>query len=703
MTITLSNSNPVEYAGNGSAVAFSYPWKISASTDLLVGFIVNGVYTLQSSGTYTVAGVGNNGGGSITFFIAPPLNTTVDLRTQTPETQTTEFANLAAYLPENSTNTADRTVRQLQDLTRQTYTFGIHGPDQEFTAWPTLPVASVRAGFSLVFDTNGLPALGTAASAGTITGTIIANLLNLITGIAPTADKIRTPAEIAAAVTPANYAYAVLNPFRYGADGAGGANDANALIAVQNVLAQIPTGTKQWTDGLAAAGFPQSKPEATAGLAPLNYSKFPSPWKDISRFVPDNLGTNDYSVQLNAAFSAEKNIIIPEGTYLFGPALGTPITLRAGQTVTGGGRGTPALATTIIKVTSTTVQPFATANGSSGTGGLVLSNFCITGPGSGTSTTVALDFVSCFQASLEKMLIIGFLTGWNLRQGISSNSSFLNSSTDSLIVGNATNIAASLNSNRLTLRNTSFGAGGAASTTGLKVYDSLGLSIYGGDCEGCSLVAVDLDNTVGGVIGNHLISGVDFEANTSSQGDIRIGNTGSVSTVEINASSFSPGGSNPYPINVQRCDGLAIAHSKLLAGYATGIINVGVSLTNLAIISSPTFFAGGSAVAGMVLSTTGAKAVGHSAAPITLVNSNSIVTAGKRAEIFTAAGNITGLALNAGTSPGQQFTMINEVNFTFTMAAAGTSLVSTGVGCVVPALSQKTFYWDAVRSLWVPN
>src|SRR5262245_35324236 len=57
--------------------------------------------------------------------------------------------------------------------------------------------------------------------------------------------------------------------------------------------------------------FPQTTPESAAGLTPTNLSKFPSPWKDISRFVPDNQGNNDYSAQLTAAFAAEKNIIIP--------------------------------------------------------------------------------------------------------------------------------------------------------------------------------------------------------------------------------------------------------------------------------------------------------------------------------------------------------------------------------------------------------
>jgi len=163
VTIALTNSNPVQYAGNGSAVTFSYPWKISAATDLIVGFISGGVYTQQTVG-FTVSGVGNNGGGAVTFSSAPANGTTVDLRTVTPQVQPTEFANSSAYLPENSTNAMDRVTRALQDLTRLTYTFGIHGPDQETTAWPALPGASGRAGNALVFDANGLPVIGALTS-----------------------------------------------------------------------------------------------------------------------------------------------------------------------------------------------------------------------------------------------------------------------------------------------------------------------------------------------------------------------------------------------------------------------------------------------------------------------------------------------------------------------------------------------------------
>src|SRR5215469_3971852 len=95
MTILLSSSNPVQRAGNGSAVHFPFPWKISAATDLIVGFITASGYARQTSGySISASSLGNNAGGAIIFSTAPPVGTTVDIRTQTPLTQATEFADL---------------------------------------------------------------------------------------------------------------------------------------------------------------------------------------------------------------------------------------------------------------------------------------------------------------------------------------------------------------------------------------------------------------------------------------------------------------------------------------------------------------------------------------------------------------------------------------------------------------------------------
>lgn len=61
--------------------------------------------------------------------------------------------------------------------------------------------------------------------------------------------------------------------------------------------------------------------EIAAGKTPVNYARFPSPWKDISRYVSDNTGAFDVTTQFNDALGAEKNIIIPEGTYLISGSL----------------------------------------------------------------------------------------------------------------------------------------------------------------------------------------------------------------------------------------------------------------------------------------------------------------------------------------------------------------------------------------------
>lgn len=75
--------------------------------------------------------------------------------------------------------------------------------------------------------------------------------------------------------------------------------------------------------------------EVAAGTTPINYSKFPSPWKDISRFVTDNTGATDVSAQFANAIAAETNIIVPDGAYNLGT---TGIVLPQDLTFTGSSR-----------------------------------------------------------------------------------------------------------------------------------------------------------------------------------------------------------------------------------------------------------------------------------------------------------------------------------------------------------------------------
>jgi hypothetical protein len=236
-------AQPVQYPGNGSATIFNFPGLITATSDLIVGFIVSGVYT-QQVGTYSIpsAGIGNVGGCQVVFGTAPPVGTTVDLRSLLPETQPTNFGNLGTYSPESNTAAVDRTVRLIQDLYRLTYLFGIHGADIESVPWAALPPPSQRLGMSLVFDpVAGLPTVGQPTSS-VVTQALLAGLLG----------QTQTAAEAAAFVTPSNTNYPVGNVKRYGATGNGATDDSaaiNAAFAVANQIgALISKGTNNFQD-----------------------------------------------------------------------------------------------------------------------------------------------------------------------------------------------------------------------------------------------------------------------------------------------------------------------------------------------------------------------------------------------------------------------------------------------------------------------
>jgi parallel beta-helix repeat protein len=69
---------------------------------------------------------------------------------------------------------------------------------------------------------------------------------------------------------------------------------------------------------------------------------------------------------------------------------------------------------------------------------------------------------------------------------------------------------------------------------------------------------------------------------------------------------------------------------------------------------------------------------------------------------LSAAAAVTGVILPVGTYAGQEVVLINEsaAANTITMAAAGTSNVADGISCVIAGLTQKTFRWNTGTSLW---
>jgi hypothetical protein len=93
MTISSTNTKN-SYSGDGSTVAFSYTFKILDDDDITVILRTNatGAETVQTKTThYSVSGVGNAGGGTITFVSAPATTVTVVLLRNVPLTQTTDY------------------------------------------------------------------------------------------------------------------------------------------------------------------------------------------------------------------------------------------------------------------------------------------------------------------------------------------------------------------------------------------------------------------------------------------------------------------------------------------------------------------------------------------------------------------------------------------------------------------------------------
>lgn len=222
-----------------------------------------------------------------------------------------------------------------------------------------------------------------------------------------------------------------------------------------------------------------------------------------------------------------------------------------------------------------------------GAAGSLVRDLHIVGMGPG-ATRPGLLFNGCHSTVLDRICVRQFGTGVRYAQG--DRSSYLSTVIASQIIcNNSVNIDAQAQTHRLALYQVTFG--GRPAQIGLRVVDSDGLTVYGGDCEGVSLCCVDLDSTrsVAPPNGGHLISGCDFEANTCSEGDIRVGKTQLVRSVQVSNVTVSPGNTDQWFINPQNCDGLLVSGCLIGAGYKSGCwLNGNGRLTNLVALANGT-------------------------------------------------------------------------------------------------------------------
>ena len=152
-TLTIKNS----YNGDGSVTAFNYTFKITNEDDIEV-------ITRTSAGTetvkvlttdYTVSGVGNAGGGTVTFVTAPASGLTVILRRDTPQTQGLDLIENDP-LPANSLEDAfDKLTSITQELQEENDRSIKLSRTNTMTSTEFTVGASDRANKILAFDSAG--------------------------------------------------------------------------------------------------------------------------------------------------------------------------------------------------------------------------------------------------------------------------------------------------------------------------------------------------------------------------------------------------------------------------------------------------------------------------------------------------------------------------------------------------------------------
>ena len=152
-TLTIKNS----YNGDGSVTAFNYTFKITDQDDIEVIIrAANGTETVKTLTTdYTVSGVGNAGGGTVTFVTAPASGLTVILRRDTPQTQGLDLIENDP-LPANSLEDAfDKLTSITQELQEENDRSIKLSRTNTMTSTEFTVGASDRANKILAFDTNG--------------------------------------------------------------------------------------------------------------------------------------------------------------------------------------------------------------------------------------------------------------------------------------------------------------------------------------------------------------------------------------------------------------------------------------------------------------------------------------------------------------------------------------------------------------------
>lgn len=157
MTVS-STTSKVSYSGNGSTTVFAYTFKVFDEDDLTV-ILRNdstGNETVQAITTnYTVSGVGNAGGGNVTFVTAPASGITVVIRRASSQTQTTDYTPNDPFPAEAHEDALDKLTFIAQEVQEELDRAIKVSRTNTMTSTEFTVGATDRANKVLAFDSNG--------------------------------------------------------------------------------------------------------------------------------------------------------------------------------------------------------------------------------------------------------------------------------------------------------------------------------------------------------------------------------------------------------------------------------------------------------------------------------------------------------------------------------------------------------------------
>ena len=170
MTVS-STTTKNSYSGDGSQTVFAYTFKIFDDDDITV--IVRssaGTETTQTKTThYSVSGVGDAGGGNITFTTAPASGETVVLLRDTALTQTTDYTPNDPFPASAHEDALDRITFQAQEIQEELDRAIKVSRTNTLTSSEFTVDATTRANKIFAFDSDG--DLAVTQEIGTFQGT----------------------------------------------------------------------------------------------------------------------------------------------------------------------------------------------------------------------------------------------------------------------------------------------------------------------------------------------------------------------------------------------------------------------------------------------------------------------------------------------------------------------------------------------------